>query len=57
MQHAAPAVGAALFFFFFGWWEKPYMPANLANDSNTSRQIKETSRFIVLMLPAQANTR
>ena len=35
-----------LFFFFLNFGKKPYMPANLANDSNTSRQIKETSRSI-----------
>ena len=35
-----------VFFFLFLIWKKPYMPANLANDSNTSRQIKETSRSI-----------
>ena len=34
------------FFFVFFLRKKPYMSANLANDSNTSRQIKETSRIV-----------
>ena len=31
---------------FFFWRKKPYMSTNLANHSNTSRQIQETSRSV-----------
>ncbi len=41
---AFPAEIDSLIFNFFFKRKVPYMPVSLANDSNTSRQIKDTSR-------------
>ena len=43
--------------FFLGGEKEPYMSTNLANHSNTSRQIKETSQSIGIFWTSMCNTR
>ena len=44
--HLATHSGIYIYIYIYIFWKKPYMSANLANDSNASRQIKETSRIV-----------